>query len=44
MQSQTELWTQRRIASVPQGVGDLTPFFIAKSEGCLITDIEGREF
>ncbi len=44
MSGQTELWTKRRNASVPQGVGNITPFFIAKAEGALITDVDGREF
>jgi 4-aminobutyrate aminotransferase/(S)-3-amino-2-methylpropionate transaminase len=44
MPSWTELWTERREAHVPKGVGNVSPFFIAKAEGALITDVDGREF
>lgn len=44
MPSWTEIWTERRAANVPQGVGNVSPFFIAHAEGALVRDVDGREF
>ena len=44
MPSWTETWTGRREAQVPRGVGNMSPFFIAKAEGAMITDVDGREY
>jgi len=44
MGSRTEEWTAKREAQVPRGLGNVTPFFIAKAEGALIIDLDGREF
>ncbi len=44
MPSWTELWTERREAHVPRGVGNVSPFFIARAEGAWIQDVDGREF
>ena len=44
MSGVTDSWVKRRQANVPQGVGNITPFFMAKSEGALIVDVDGREY
>jgi len=40
----TEQLVQRRDRAVPRGVGNLNPLFIAKAEGALLTDVDGREY
>ena len=44
MSDNTAQWTKRRVAAVPQGVGQVSPYLIARAEGALITDVDGREF
>ncbi|RJX35977.1 MAG: aminotransferase class III-fold pyridoxal phosphate-dependent enzyme, partial [Desulfarculus sp.] len=34
----------KRKAQVPLGVGNVTPITIAKAEGALLWDLEGREY
>jgi 4-aminobutyrate aminotransferase/(S)-3-amino-2-methylpropionate transaminase len=35
---------ERRSRHVPRGLTNLNPLFIAKAEGALLTDVEGREY
>ena len=44
MSTQTEKLTERRTRQVPRGVGNLNPVFIAKADGALLTDVDGREY
>ena len=44
MSQQTEQLLSRRAKSVAKGVFNANPFFAAKAEGAIITDVEGREF
>jgi len=44
MSSWTELWTERRRKHVPLGVGNVSPFFIARAQGAWIQDVDGKEF
>ena len=44
MATPTEQWIQRRERSVPKGIGNISPFFIAQAQGSSLVDIEGREF
>jgi 4-aminobutyrate aminotransferase/(S)-3-amino-2-methylpropionate transaminase len=40
----TEQLAERRNRAVPRGIGNLNPIFIAKAEGALLTDVDGREY
>ncbi len=44
MSKLTEQLTERRSRHVPRGVANLNPVFIAKAEGALLTDVDGREY
>jgi 4-aminobutyrate aminotransferase / (S)-3-amino-2-methylpropionate transaminase / 5-aminovalerate transaminase len=44
MSTLTEHLAERRNRQVPRGVGNLNPVFIAKAEGALLTDVDGREY
>jgi len=44
MSKLTEQLTERRNRHVPRGVASLNPLFIAKAEGALLTDVDGREY
>ena len=44
MSTLTEHLAERRNRHVPRGVGNLNPLFIAKAEGALLTDVDGREY
>ena len=44
MSTLTERLAERRDHHVPRGVGNLNPVFIAKAEGALLTDVDGREY
>jgi 4-aminobutyrate aminotransferase/(S)-3-amino-2-methylpropionate transaminase len=44
MSKQTEQLAERRNRHVPRGVASLNPLFIAKAEGALLTDVDGREY
>ena len=44
MSTHTEKLAERRTRHVPRGVGNLNPLFIAKAEGALLTDVDGREY
>jgi 4-aminobutyrate aminotransferase/(S)-3-amino-2-methylpropionate transaminase len=44
MSKLTEQLTERRSRAVPRGVANLNPLFIAKAEGALLTDVDGREY
>jgi 4-aminobutyrate aminotransferase/(S)-3-amino-2-methylpropionate transaminase len=44
MSKLTEHLTERRNMHVPRGVANLNPLFIAKAEGALLTDVDGREY
>lgn len=44
MSKLTEQLTERRNRHVPRGVANLNPLFIAKAEGALLTDVDGREY
>lgn len=44
MATLTEQLAERRNRHVPRGVGNLNPVFIAKAEGALLTDVDGREY
>jgi 4-aminobutyrate aminotransferase/(S)-3-amino-2-methylpropionate transaminase len=33
-----------RDANVPRGIGNLNPIFLAKAEGALLTDVDGRQY
>lgn len=44
MSKLTEQLTERRSREVPRGVANLNPLFLAKAEGALLTDVDGREY
>lgn len=44
MGTTNERMAERRNRAVPRGVGNLNPLFIAKAEGALLTDVDGREY
>ena len=44
MPTKNERLLKRRIENVPQGPFNITPAFIKKAEGALMTDVNGREF
>jgi 4-aminobutyrate aminotransferase/(S)-3-amino-2-methylpropionate transaminase len=44
MSKLTEQLTERRNRQVPRGVANLNPVFIARAEGALLTDVDGREY
>ncbi len=44
MSTKNEHLLKRRIENVPQGPFNITPAFIKKAEGALMTDVNGREF
>jgi 4-aminobutyrate aminotransferase/(S)-3-amino-2-methylpropionate transaminase len=44
MSKQAEQLAERRNREVPRGVASLNPLFIAKAEGALLTDVDGREY
>ncbi|HYL81175.1 MAG TPA: 4-aminobutyrate--2-oxoglutarate transaminase [Candidatus Acidoferrum sp.] len=44
MSTHTEKLAERRARQVPRGVGNLNPVFIAKADGALLTDVDGREY
>jgi len=44
MPTRNERLLKRRIENVPQGPFNITPAFIKKAEGALMTDVNGREF
>ncbi|HSB68998.1 MAG TPA: 4-aminobutyrate--2-oxoglutarate transaminase [Candidatus Methylomirabilis sp.] len=44
MSNLTEQLTERRSREVPRGVANLNPLFLAKAEGALLTDVDGREY
>jgi 4-aminobutyrate aminotransferase/(S)-3-amino-2-methylpropionate transaminase len=44
MSKLTEQLTERRNRHVPRGVASMNPLFIAKAEGALLTDVDGREY
>jgi 4-aminobutyrate aminotransferase/(S)-3-amino-2-methylpropionate transaminase len=44
MSELTEQLSERRNRHVPRGVANLNPLFIAKAEGALLTDVDGREY
>ncbi len=44
MSKLTEQLTERRNRHVPRGVANLNPLFIAKAEGALLTDVDGRVY
>lgn len=44
MSTHTEKLAERRTRQVPRGVGNLNPVFIAKADGALLTDVDGREY
>jgi len=44
MSTLMEQLAERRNRHVPRGVGNLNPLFIAKAEGALLTDVDGREY
>jgi 4-aminobutyrate aminotransferase/(S)-3-amino-2-methylpropionate transaminase len=44
MSTLTEGLAERRNRQVPRGVGTMNPVFIAKAEGALLTDVDGREY
>jgi 4-aminobutyrate aminotransferase/(S)-3-amino-2-methylpropionate transaminase len=44
MNKPTEQLAERRKQAVPRGVGNITPLFVAKAEGALLTDVDGREY
>jgi 4-aminobutyrate aminotransferase/(S)-3-amino-2-methylpropionate transaminase len=44
MATKREELTERRNRAVPRGVGNMHPLFIAKAEGALLTDVDGREY
>lgn len=44
MSTLTERLAERRNRAVPRGVASSTPLFIAKAEGALLTDVDGREY
>jgi len=41
---QSRALAERRALAVPRGVSQLTPIFIARSEGALIEDVDGNRF
>jgi 4-aminobutyrate aminotransferase / (S)-3-amino-2-methylpropionate transaminase / 5-aminovalerate transaminase len=44
MSTLTEQLAERRNQNVPRGVGNMHPLFIAKADGALLTDVDGREY
>lgn len=44
MASQTEVWTQRRQAAVPQGVANVSPVVLEHAEGAILRDVDGKEY
>ncbi|HSD49869.1 MAG TPA: aminotransferase class III-fold pyridoxal phosphate-dependent enzyme, partial [Candidatus Methylomirabilis sp.] len=44
MSNVTQQLAERRNRQVPRGVANLNPLFIAKAEGALLTDVDGREY
>ena len=44
MANTTVQLTERRNRAVPRGIANLHPLFIAKAEGALLTDVDGREY
>ena len=44
MAKATEELVERRNRAVPRGIGNINPLFIAKAEGALLTDVDGREY
>ena len=44
MADETKMWTEKRQAHVARGVGNMSPFFITRAEGALLTDVDGREY
>lgn len=44
MSTPTERLTERRNRHVPRGIGNMHPLFLAKAEGALLTDVDGREY
>ena len=44
MAKQTEQLAERRNRHIPRGVANLNPLFIAKADGALLTDVDGREY
>ncbi|RTZ99053.1 MAG: 4-aminobutyrate--2-oxoglutarate transaminase [Deltaproteobacteria bacterium] len=44
MSNKNEQLLKRRAESIPQGPFNINPVFIAKAEGALMTDVDGREF
>jgi 4-aminobutyrate aminotransferase/(S)-3-amino-2-methylpropionate transaminase len=44
MANLTDQLAERRNRQVPRGVANLNPLFIAKAEGALLTDVDGREY
>jgi 4-aminobutyrate aminotransferase/(S)-3-amino-2-methylpropionate transaminase len=44
MASLTDQLREWRDRNVPRGVGNLNPIFVAKAEGALLTDVDGREY
>jgi 4-aminobutyrate aminotransferase / (S)-3-amino-2-methylpropionate transaminase / 5-aminovalerate transaminase len=44
MSTLMEQLAERRNRHVPRGLGNMHPLFIAKAEGALLTDVDGREY
>ena len=44
MAKQTEQLAERRNRHIPRGVANLNPLFIAKADGALLTDVDGRVY
>jgi 4-aminobutyrate aminotransferase / (S)-3-amino-2-methylpropionate transaminase / 5-aminovalerate transaminase len=44
MAKATEELVERRNRAVPRGIGNINPLFVAKAEGALLTDVDGREY
>src|SRR5579862_2109097 len=41
---QSRSWAERRRSAVARGVSQLTPIFVARSEGAVIEDVDGNRF
>jgi len=44
MGDKSESLLQKRKQHIPQGVGNLTPLFIARAEGALLEDVDGKKY
>jgi len=44
MAGNSEMWLKKREQHVPKGVGNMTPLFIARAEGALLEDVDGKQY